>query len=85
MRPESTLHRRLNPDWQWGLPEQLAAAAVDALHLLFWAKTKDGQKGRNRPRQIPRPGVKGPERIGDNPVSTDEMDEFLGWEVRSGG
>lgn len=27
----------------------LLAAAVDRLSLLFWAKTKDGQKNRNRP------------------------------------
>lgn len=30
----------------------LAAAMVDRLGLLVWAKTQDAQKGRNRPRSI---------------------------------
>lgn len=32
--------------------EMLAAAAVDRLSLLVWSKTKDAQKGRNRPESI---------------------------------
>lgn len=30
----------------------LLAAAVDRLSLLVWAKTKDGEKGRNRPKSL---------------------------------
>lgn len=30
----------------------LQAAAVDRLSLLVWAKTKDGQRGRNRPQSL---------------------------------
>lgn len=30
----------------------LLAAAVDKLSLLVWSKTKDGQRGRNRPKSI---------------------------------
>ena len=30
----------------------LLAAAVDRLSLLFWAKTKDGKRGKNPPKQI---------------------------------
>ena len=30
----------------------LAAATVDRLSMLIWAKTKDGEKGRNRPESI---------------------------------
>lgn len=30
----------------------LYAAAVDALNLLVWAKSKDGQKNRNRPTSV---------------------------------
>ena len=30
----------------------LQAASVDALNLLVWAKTKDAQKGRNRPQSV---------------------------------
>lgn len=32
--------------------EFLTALAVDRLSLLVWAQTKDGQKGRNRPKSI---------------------------------
>ena len=30
----------------------LAAATVDRLSMLIWARTKDGEKGRNRPESI---------------------------------
>lgn len=32
--------------------EMLSAAMVDRLSLLVWAKTKDAQKGRNRPASV---------------------------------
>lgn len=67
----------------WGLPEQLLAGAVDALHFLQWSKTTDGAKGRNRPKPIPRPGVTPDEteerQIGSQPVTLDELDDFLQW------
>jgi hypothetical protein len=40
----------------------LLAAIADVLRWLQWAKTKDGQKGRNAPDPIPRPGVKSRKR-----------------------
>ena len=30
----------------------LAAASVDRLSMLLWAKTKDGERGRNRPKSL---------------------------------
>ena len=41
----------------WGLTEQLLAQIVDNQNIQIWFKTKDGEKGRNRPKPIPRPGV----------------------------
>lgn len=41
----------------WGLSEQLLADIADKLAIQIWFKTKDGQKGRNRPKPIKRPGV----------------------------
>ncbi|MBF6254398.1 hypothetical protein IU414_06625 [Nocardia farcinica] len=79
--PTSAVSRALNPDWMWGLPEMLLADAVDSLRWLVWAKTEDAQKKRNKPKPVPRPGVKKPERIGDAPLSIADMNEFLGWEV----
>lgn len=32
--------------------EFLTAVAADRLGLLIWAQTKDGQKGRNRPKSL---------------------------------
>lgn len=57
-RVDSELFRVMFPDRHgWDKTEQLLASAVDTLHWLQWAKTKDGQQNRNRPKQIPRPGV----------------------------
>ena len=39
-------------DMQVGQDTLLLAAAVDRLSLLVWAKTKDAEKGRNRPTSI---------------------------------
>lgn len=77
---DSALARALHPDWMWGLTEMLTADMVDSLRWLIWAKTKDGQKGRNPPKPVPRPGVQQPERIGTKtPLA--EMNTFLGWEA----
>lgn len=64
----------------WGLTEMLLADIVDSQRWQVWAKTKDGHKGRNRPKPVPRPGVPKPERIGVQ-ASIADMNEFLGWEV----
>ena len=79
--PDSAVARAANPQWMWGLPEMLLADVVDSLRWLAWAKTRDGQRNRNRPKPVPRPGIAEPERIGDAPVSIADMNEFLGWEV----
>src|SRR5699024_8611144 len=55
---DSALFRAMHPnEHQWGVTELLQAQTVDLLSLLVWFKTKDGQKGRNRPDPVPRPGV----------------------------
>lgn len=41
----------------WDRQNLLLANISDSLTWLQWAKTKDGRKGRNRPKPIPRPGV----------------------------
>lgn len=67
----------------WGLGEQLLASAVDTLNVLAWMQSKDGQKNRNRPKPIRRPGVDAAEHeervIGSAPVPLSELDEFLQW------
>jgi len=53
--PDSATKLAIGGGWSRG--EQLLAAVVDFLALHWWAQTKDGAKNRNRPKQIPRPGV----------------------------
>lgn len=73
---ESALWRENQPDVEWGLQEHLLAMNADMLRMLFWAKTKDGSKNRNRPKPIERPGAR-PERLGRKPLPLDEMDVWL--------
>lgn len=54
--PASAVYRRLNPDWVWTLDAMLQAEQADSLRWMQWAKSKDGQRNRNRPKPIPRPG-----------------------------
>ncbi|MET7074209.1 DUF5361 domain-containing protein [Trueperella pyogenes] len=42
----------------WTNTDWLLAELVDGVHWLQWAKTKDGQDGRNRPEPVPRPTIK---------------------------
>jgi len=66
-----------DPD-KWTRVEQLLAFAVDVLRVLAWQQTKDGSKGRNKPRPIPRPGVedKATAQYGRDPIPADD---FASW------
>ena len=56
--------------------ELLLAAAVDRLSILVWTKTKDGQKGQNRPKMITAQ-LSGKSRAGDGGVASfGSPDEF---------
>lgn len=56
-QPESWTHRAMNPSWRWEDPTvSMQALQADYLALLVWMRSKDGQKGRNRPKPLPRPG-----------------------------
>lgn len=78
--PHSELFHTLSPeDAGWGRLEQLLAAGVDVLNWLRWAQTKDGHRNVNHPKPIARPGIEKPEKIGDAPLPSDEMDAWLGW------
>ena len=54
--PDSALRRKLALDGGWTVDTHLLAAGVDILSLILWSKTEDGQKNRNRPKPIRRPG-----------------------------
>ena len=80
---DSAIARSVEPEAStWGLSEQLLALIGDYLAWQVWAQSKDGEKGRNRPKPIPRPGVEPDEDVrtfGSDPVALDELDAFLGW------
>ena len=61
----------------WTFDRMLAALCVDALNLLVWMQTKDGRKGRNRPKSI-LPARKPKSRQLDScAMSIDELDAIL--------
>lgn len=56
-RNSATVRQELGASGEWGIQEQLLALNADYLRILIWMRTEDGQKGRNIPKPIPRPGV----------------------------
>lgn len=56
---DTALYRAVygDDDSAWTLEAHLLAAVADAANWLVWSKTRDGEKGRNRPARIPRPGL----------------------------
>jgi len=62
-RPDSALGRALDPtDWYWhSVDAMLLSGIYDTVRWLQWAQSKDGQKNRNRPEPLRRPGV-GPKK-----------------------
>lgn len=49
--PDSRTMRRLSGS-KATMTETLLAVIADGINTLVWFKTKDGQKGRNRPRRL---------------------------------
>lgn len=78
---DTALFRAMNPDtWQWKLSDYLLAVIADATITGNWMQSKDGQRNRNRPKPIPRPGVDtGEKTYGAGAVDLDEMRDWLGW------
>lgn len=77
----SALYREMHPDAApWGLSEHLLAVVADGIIAGNWMQSKDGQKNRNRPKPIPRPGVE-PEakRFGGKAESIETIRDWLGW------
>ena len=59
----------------WDIDRQINADIANSLRWLVWAKTKDGQKNRNRPRMIEQP-KESKEKLRVYDIET--MDEVLG-------
>ena len=70
--------------------EFLTALAVDRLSLLVWAQTRDGQKGRNRPKSIAQALMGGDDpdqktEIFDSPADFEETRAALIAQAQNGG
>lgn len=76
----SALTRAMEPeDYGWNRPEQLLALIADHLAAGNWQRA-GGKKSRlPYPKPIERPGTR-PARFGKDPVSIDEMADWLGWD-----
>lgn len=79
-QPGSAVFDALNPEYVT-YEQQFLRSMEHSLRLLVWFKTKDGQKGRHQPERWPLPGDEKP-NDGYTPMTTDEMDAFLGWSPR---
>jgi len=77
----SALYREMHPDAApWGLSEHLLAVIADAVIAGNWMQSKDGQKNKNRPKPIQRPGVvPDKKKFGGNAESIDTIRDWLGW------
>ena len=77
----SALMAAQNPDAApWGLSEHLLAVIADSVIAANWMQSKDGQKNRNRPKPIRRPGVEPDKKqFGGRAESIDTIREWLGW------
>lgn len=78
--------QKIDPEkLMWNADRQLLASIVDLLAVQVWQPTKDGRKGRKRPKPIPRPGVEDKSRKEEkrgagkkNARSATQMAELLG-------
>jgi len=77
----SALYREMHPDAApWGLSEHLLAVVADAVIAGNWMSSRDGQKNKNRPKPIPRPGVApDSKKFGGKAESMDTIRDWLGW------
>lgn len=81
---DSSIARSFEPEQStWGVSEYLLALVADYLATQTWMQSEDGQKGRNRPKPLPRPGVEDEDtetkKFGADPVALNALDDFLGW------
>lgn len=80
LREDSRIKLKIN-GLKWPIDTMLGALAVDALHLLVWMKSKDAEKGRNRPKSIYRLLLEDNGEGTTEHVAYDTISDFdLAWE-----
>lgn len=78
---DTALYRAVyGEDAEWTLEAHLLALVADAGNWLVWSKTRDGEKGRNRPGRVPRPGVASDTEsrsMGSGALPAEELEAWL--------
>jgi hypothetical protein len=75
--PGTCLYRAVGGD-EWSLTDHLLALVHDQLAVANWQRSKDGSKGRNRPKPIsPLLRNRGGTRIGKTDRSPEEVKALL--------
>lgn len=69
-RDSNLFRARFPGQADWTMTNRLLALAVNALRILVWFKTKDGQKGRRRPEMIGPDVPQDDRRAGSKPKPT---------------
>lgn len=78
--PESATARAGNPYWMHTHDLEIARRVEFHLRWLVWAKTKDGEKGRNLPEPYYFPWEDDPNApIRGEVMDVDSMADWLGW------
>lgn len=72
--------RLADPDAPWGVSEQLLRSVEYHARLLWWAKTKDAEKGRNAPEPVPLPSERAAEAARDSRAHMDYVARMLGYD-----
>ena len=67
----------LEPALEWDRKDYLLAEAVGMLRLLVWMQTKDGHKGRNRPKMVELPCFKTQGKGQEERLSAEEYRQQL--------
>lgn len=77
-QPDGATFKALNPRWQQNTDTDLLRSVDVSLRWLVWAKTKDGQHGRNIPEPFLFPWE---QDAADAPIAGDSMtlDEAADW------
>ena len=76
----------MSPEWaSWAggdVSAHLLAVIADGITAGNWMQSKDGQKNRNRPKPIPRPGLEpSDKKYGGKAESMDSIRDWLGWDT----
>lgn len=85
LREDSRIKKKLSKT-AVSLEEVLLASAVDRLSFLVWLNTKDGQKGRNRPKSVLDEILGKADESKEKIIAFSSPDEFRrAWEKCVGG